>query len=113
MDGLSIGQEYQIQLFTSDDRGGSGARTQEWSDNPVDGAGNETATFRHDDSAFVIGTFTADATTQHIYGNGVGQSQNIVNAYVLRAIPEPATIMLISAGLVGCGLRRRRKRLAR
>ncbi len=104
---LSIGQEYQIQLFTSDDRG-SGSRTQEWSDNATNGSGNETATFRHDDSAFVIGTFTADAATQSVFGRGVAQSQNIVNAYVLRAIPEPGSLLLIVSGLFVCLLRRRR-----
>lgn len=82
--GLTPGGVYQIQLFVSDDRGCCGARTMEWSDNPTDGAGAETATFAVNTSSYVIGTFTADATTQLFYGRGVAQSQNYVNAYVLR-----------------------------
>lgn len=89
--GLTAGKKYQLQLFVSDDRGCCGGRTQEWSDNAVNNAGNETATFTHNSSSFVIGQFTADAATQSIFGRGVAQSQNIVNAYVLRDItPEIA-----------------------
>lgn len=82
--GLEISATYQIQLFVSDDRSCCGGRTQKWSDNPVNGAGNETATFTHNSSSYVIGTFVADAVTQSIYGFGVAQSQNNINAYVLR-----------------------------
>ncbi len=81
---LYPGGNYQVQLFVSDDRGCCGGRTMEWSDNATDGAGAETATFAANSSSFVIGTFTADATTQTFYMRGVAQTQNYVNAYVLR-----------------------------
>lgn len=84
VNGLVPGVQYQIQLFVSDDRGCCAGRTMEWSDNAVDGAGTETATFAMGTSSYVIGTFTADAATQTFYGRGVAQTQNGVNAYILR-----------------------------
>jgi len=84
LNGLTSGNIYQIQLFTSDDRGCCSARTQLWSDDPTIGVGNETRVFSHVESTFVIGQFIADSATQLVYGHGVNQNQNIVNAYVLR-----------------------------
>jgi hypothetical protein len=81
---LVVGKQYQIQLFTSDDRGCCNGRTQEWSDNATDGVGAETATFTMGSSSYVTGTFTANATSQNFYLRGVAQSQNGVSAYVLR-----------------------------
>ena len=105
---VRIGELYQIQLFTSDDRGCCGGRTQKWSDNALSGQGSETAVFTHNQSVYVTGQFVADGTSQTIYGFGVGQGQNIVNGYVLRIIPEPATLSLL--GLGGLALLRRRRR---
>ena len=82
--GLVAGKSYQVQLFVSDDRGCCGGRTMEWSDNATDGAGNETATFAMNTSSYVIASFTADGPTQTLYGRGVAQTQNGVNAYVVR-----------------------------
>lgn len=89
LNNLVVGAYYQVQIFVSDDRGGVSERTQRWSDNVASGAGNETNTFTHGSSSFVIGRFLADSTTQTIYGHGISQSQNAVNAYVLRELPVP------------------------
>ena len=83
---LIVGETYVIQLLTSDDRGCCGARTQLWSDSDTQGAGNESETFAHNDSVSVIGTFVADGPTVTIYGHGVAQNQNILNAYQLRIL---------------------------
>ena len=107
LNNLSIGQAYQIQLFVSDDRSCCNSRTQLWSDNPVSGSGNETTTFAHSTSPYDIGTFVAGATSETIYGHGVAQNQNILNGYVLRAIPEPSSTALM--GLAGLVLLRRRR----
>lgn len=110
LNGLTVGNVYEIQLFVSDDRGCCSARTQLWSDNPTAGAGNESATFAHIDSTYTIGTFTATAATELIYGRGVGQNQNGLNAAVLRdvtVIPEPSATVL--GALAGLFLLRRRR----
>jgi|GEM_PF-5619105 len=105
---LIAGQEYQIQLFTSDDRATPRTRTQLWSDDATLGAGNESPTFIHGDSVYVIGQFTADASgTQDIFGHGVDQMQTALNGYVLRVVPEPSSALL--AGIAGLFLLRRRR----
>lgn len=86
LNGLTAGNIYQVQLFASDDRTCCSGRTQLWSDNASPGGGNETGTFSHGDSPYVIGRFVADGTSQSIYGHGVAQTQTIVNGYVLRDI---------------------------
>jgi len=108
LNNLIAGQDYQIQLFVSDDRGCCSGRTQLWSDSATVGAGNETSTFAHTDSTYVIGEFTADGSgIQEIYGHGIGQVQTALNAYVLRTVPEPSSALL--AGLGGLLLIRRRR----
>jgi len=87
LNNLVVGTYYQVQIFVSDDRGGTNGRTQKWSDNVASGSGNETNTFTHGSGSFVIGRFLADSTTQTIYGHGVAQSQTALNAYVLRQLP--------------------------
>jgi hypothetical protein len=93
--GLTVGQQYQVQLFASDTRGGGdSAATLSFRDefnnfSPGVVAGSFTS---------VLGTFTANATTQTL---GVSSSTNaILNAYVLRAVPEPASLGLLAAGAV-------------
>jgi hypothetical protein len=89
LNNLTVGKFYQVQIFVSDDRACCGGRTMKWSDNVTSGAGAETNTFTLNSSPFVIGTFIADSTTQTIYGHGVAQTANGINAYVLRELPAP------------------------
>lgn len=86
--GLEVSATYQVQIFVSDDRSCCSGRTQKWSDSATNGTGNETAVFTHGSSSYVIGTFIANASTQTIYGHGVAQTQNGINAYVLRKIAD-------------------------
>jgi len=86
---LITGATYQVQLFTSDDRGCCGGRTQKWSDDATNGTGNETGVHTMDSSSHVIGTFVADGPTQHFYARGVAQDSNAVSAYVLRLLAAP------------------------
>ena len=81
IDGLTIGTEYQIELFAYDNRNaGISARTQTYSDEA--GAGNTSDVITNSGGISVIGTFTADADTQNIY---LSQSATdpTLNAYSL------------------------------
>jgi len=107
IEGLTIGQQYQVQLWTNDSRSHGVNRDTsfdsvvlEQNTGPMGGLGQ-----------WVIGTFTADDTFQTIIANaaGNGQSTNI-NAYQLRAIPEPSTYAIIAgAGALVAALCFRRR----
>jgi hypothetical protein len=60
---------------------------------------------------FVMGTFTADGATQNITFTGAADSP-LINAFQIRAIPEPSTIAIALAGLAcgGFSMWRRQKR---
>jgi len=90
LEDLVPGAAYRAQLFVCDQRAGIGDRTQKWSDNAVDGAGNESATFARNQVTHTIGTFTADASSQVLYGLPVNDPATIVNAYVLRKTADAA-----------------------
>ena len=87
---LIPGAAYQVQLFVSDERATEGLRTQKWSDNATDGAGNESAPVQRNLSPSVIGTFTADAASIVIYGLPVSNPDTILSAYVLRRTADAA-----------------------
>jgi len=92
--GLTIGQQYLIQIWTCDSRYLGGTRTATYDD----GNGNTVDVDHGIDGnlgQYVIGRFTADAALQDITPTG----DLLVNAAQLRSIPEPATLGLL--GLVG------------
>lgn len=88
---LTAGQQYQIQLFYSDDRTGPNARGQRYHD----GAGNFSDPVIAGDSTGVIGTFTADATGYqdfHVQNTTGGTNFPVaINAYVLRIVSNEDT----------------------
>jgi hypothetical protein len=121
--GLSIGTQYELQFFFMDQRGSYNSPPQ-----GCRGCNDRTVTFSsgsnsvtldadpdNDSSAapfgqFVIGYFTADATSQgfDISGSVVQQ----VNAWQVRAIPEPETYALSLLGLAGVRFLVRRRKAA-
>jgi len=111
---LSVGQMYQFQWWVNDPRG-----TGDFDRTTTATAGNGVSLEHNLGNAeggvgqYVIGTFTADATTQQIIFQGAGTGPNVgstqINAFQLRAIPEPtsAALLVVVSMHVFC-LRRRR-----
>ncbi len=108
IEGLTVGYVYEVQIWYVETRtgfDGAADRTSKWT------AGNEVTLDGNGDggSQWVIGTFTADATTQtFINGPQSGNSIVQLNMIQLRTlVPEPASAALMGMG--GLFLMRRRK----
>ena len=85
LNNLVVGQQYAVQLFALDDRTpGPNARHANFQD-PADGT-DVSATFLMGANDYVIGTFTATATTESIQENLPDGNGGNINALVLRAI---------------------------
>lgn len=118
--GLTIGQEYVVQVFTNDARSsrnsnfisgfGDGSATgpvgiSALNNSPPGGAADDANPEAGDS---IIGTFIADAVTQsfEVFGTNSGDLNNLaqgdsrahVNAIQLRTIPEPGTLALLAIG---------------
>lgn len=119
LSGLTSGQEYLVQLFMADSRTNQPQFATRF---PVidDGEANEFTGPVYGTNGgvgFVInGTFTADGATQTFtinnYNAGSPPTQGgfQLNAYQIRAVPEPATIGLLGAAGAGLMLALRRGR---
>lgn len=106
LNSLSVGVTYKVELWALDDRPDFGIpnRTQRYDDN----AGNFSATFFVPSNTIMLGTFTADATTQIINVSGAAQLAHNLNAFEVVAVPEPASwAMLATGAVVLLGFRRR------
>jgi len=89
MNGLVVGQQYSVQLFALDGRGGTLnppaiARTANYQD-PAD-ATDTSATFTMADFVYVVGTFYASNTTETVQQNLLNNGAGNFNCMVLRAV---------------------------
>lgn len=87
VNGLTIGEQYSVQIFAVDDRslgGGESNRLANYQD-PSDSA-DYSATFKMGDNVYVIGTFTAGNTSETIQMNLPTGNAGSINALVLRAL---------------------------
>lgn len=86
---LVTGQQYQIQLFYSDDRAGLTTRAQKFHDDAINGHASDP--ILAGDSKGVVGTFTASSAGYqdiHIQNTSGGANFPVaINAYVLRTVP--------------------------
>jgi hypothetical protein len=85
---LVVGQQYSVQLFALDQRGGSSSAARGNYQDPNDNS-DISATFAMGDTVYVTGTFTANNSTMNIMenlpgGNGGGN----INAVVVRKLPQ-------------------------
>lgn len=88
---LTVGQQYSVQLFALDNRGGNTDQPVNFAD--VTDAGDVSTTFAMGDNAYMIGTFVATNTNQIIRENlldtnGFGN----INAIVVRALSYTPSI---------------------
>ena len=97
LQGLTNGQNYQVQLFASEDLN-AGNRTSFYSD--AASAGNISSELRMGDKDYVVGTFIASGTTQDIFVQPGNIGVAYLDAVSLTTIPEPGTYALL-AGLLG------------
>ncbi len=102
--GLTIGNEYELQTFFGYNLGVNYLMTV--------GDGNtlqKTSSGTIENGAWIIGTFTADATTQNFH-SGIGTStEPWFSGYQLRdisSVPEPSSAVLIGLGGLALILRR-------
>jgi hypothetical protein len=115
LNNLTIGQDYLFQSWVNESRAAFEYRNQTITANTF--GGSQSGALEYNVSgveggagSFVIGTFTADATTQVMLYSSPEYAQ--INAFQVRAVPEPSTCAMLVMGGVGSlpMLRRRRVR---
>jgi hypothetical protein len=116
-EGLVEGQAYLVQLFNSAGGAASSPYDYGYNETPIgdpNAFSTSDGTFTLEDvsttpTSIITGTFIADATgIQDVHIEAQNSGLNLeVNAFQLRAIPEPSSLVLLGLGGL-CILRRRR-----
>ena len=105
LSGLTEGQQYAVQYWVQDIRGGAETRTLTL-DSQTTLDYNTSNTANTGFGQWAVGTFTADNTGSQAI-NIASTSYSEMNLFQLRAIPEPGAALLGGLGML-CLLRRRR-----
>lgn len=85
LNNLVVGQQYAVQLFALDTRGGGASARRASYQDPVD-PDDHSATFTMGDSVYVLGTFTANNTSMTLQQNLPDGGGGNINALVLRRL---------------------------
>ena len=95
LNNLIIGHEYGVQIWSSDSRENAALANR----TTILTAGNAVTLLQNNGQGtlgqWVVGTFTANATSQTI---STGPNTLVINAVQLRSIPEVASIGMITLG---------------
>jgi len=84
-----------------------------WTTEYKDEFGNSSGLLKHGLSSaailpqFVVGRFTADASTQTI--SAFGPTYAVVGSIQVRDVPEPSTLAILALGIIGLGAARFKK----
>jgi hypothetical protein len=107
---LTIGQEYLFQSWVNDSRAVQSTRTQTIYGNNLSGSQSGVLDYNLSNldggtGSFVIGTFTADATSQAMLYSSPDYAQ--ISAFQVRAVPEPSSMLIGGIGSLFFFRRRR------
>ncbi len=103
--GLTIGVEYELQSFFGYNINGVGITMNVGDSITI----QKTSSGPVNNGAWIIGTFTADATTQNFHSASGSSKKNFISGYQLRdisSVPEPSSAVLIGLGGLALILRR-------
>lgn len=115
LSGLTVGQQYLVQVWSSDLRTGlAGARFGTLTMNGATNTNTPTLTwYNNATGSTVVGRFTADNATQGFTMDSTGSysgNNAQINAIQVRAVPEPSATALLAMALVTAVAGRVRKR---
>lgn len=113
--GLTSGQQYLVQWWTNNSANGK-IDVELGLNNTTATSGLNTATLDANTTnvaggpgQYVTGTFTAAGTSQTMVLSASGSDAPLINAFQVRAVPEPSSLALVAAACGALTLRRRRK----
>ncbi len=115
--GLKVGDPYVFQWWTDDSRGSFSQTRQTVAKDPNGNSVSLTQNMGGPNNLgqYAIGTFTADTSTMTVTfigeNNGVptGGGYGVLNAFQLREVPEPSSVILLLAGGASLLVWRRQK----
>ena len=107
LNNLTVGRQYQFETWVNDTRSFGASR------NETVGSSGDSVTLAFQTGTlaagqFVLGTFTADSTGSQVIAF-TGNQDAQINAFQLRAVPEPAALGLLAIGGLGLLLLKQRR----